>query len=308
MISPEIRKILVRQHYKLVGQHSAVKLCHWLKLSLLDKNFCYKQKFYSISSHRCLQFTPAVVWCTHRCLFCWRNTEHTVGYEMKEFDEAEEIIDEAIEAQRLLLTGYGGILERVNKKKLEEAKKPNQAAISLAGEPMVYPKISSLLEEFHKRNFTTFLVTNGTFPERLESLEELPTQLYLSLNVPNEKLYKKICNPLLKDGWMRINRSLELFPSLENNTRKVIRITLIKGLNDVNPEKYAKLIEKSETDFVEVKSYMFLGGSRRRLSLENMPSFEHVKKFSKRLNEELNYNLKDYKEDSRVVLLSKKSP
>lgn len=303
-IPEEIKKILVRQHYKIVGRHSAVKLCHWLKKSLLDENFCYKQKFYGIQSHRCLQFTPAVLWCSHRCFFCWRNIEHTLSYEMKKnfYDEPQEIIDGAIKAQRLLLTGYGGILERVNKKKLREAQNPKHVAISLAGEPTIYPKISQLIQEFKKRNFTTFLVTNGTFPEVLLEME-MPTQLYLSLNAPDEKIYKKICNPFFRNGWKKFNETLELFPSL--NTRRVIRITLIKGLNDFSHKEYAKLIETAEPDFLEIKSYMFLGGSRKRLSLENMPSFEEVKKFAEKLNEFLNYKFKNSKEDSRVVLLEK---
>ena len=303
MISKDGERILIKQHYKIVGKHSAVKLCHWLKKGILDENFCYKQKFYGIQSHRCLQFTPAVVWCTHRCLFCWRNTEQTIGYEMKEFDEPEFIVEEAIKAQQKLLSGYGGIPERIKKKKFEEAKKPNQVAISLAGEPLIYPKISELIKEFSKRECTTFLVTNGTFPKVLSEMT-LPTQLYISLVAPTEELYKKICNPLISDGWKRFNASLGLFPSLD--TKKVIRITLVKGWNDVFPEEYAKLIEKAEPDFLEVKSYMFVGGSRKRLTWDNMPSFDECKNFAEKINENLGYTFKDSKRDSRVLLLKKK--
>ncbi|MEM2918081.1 MAG: 4-demethylwyosine synthase TYW1 [Candidatus Altiarchaeota archaeon] len=303
VISKDIKRILVRQHYKLVGNHSAVKLCHWLKKSLLDKNFCYKQKFYGICSHRCMQFTPAVVFCSQKCLFCWRDTEYTLKYKKENFDEPEFIFEEAIKAQRSLLSGYGGIPDRVNMKKLKEAQNPTNVAISLSGEPTIYPKISELIEIFHRKNFTTFLVTNGTFPEVLERMK-MPTQLYISLVAPTEEYYRRICNPLILDGWEKFNTSLELFPSLE--TKKVVRLTLVKGLNDILPKEYAKLIEKAEPDFLEVKSYMFLGGSRKRLSLENMPSFEECKNFAEKINEFLNYNFKDEKKDSRVVLLSKK--
>ncbi|MCK4309827.1 MAG: 4-demethylwyosine synthase TYW1, partial [Methanomicrobia archaeon] len=68
----EVRTLLRKQRYKIVGEHSAVKLCHWLKKSLMEDRVCYKQKFYGIKSHRCLQMTPAVISCTHKCLFCWR--------------------------------------------------------------------------------------------------------------------------------------------------------------------------------------------------------------------------------------------
>ncbi|MFV2040427.1 MAG: 4-demethylwyosine synthase TYW1, partial [Candidatus Hydrothermarchaeales archaeon] len=58
----ETRRLLKSQKYHLVGGHSAVKGCHWLKESLVRGRECYKAKFYGISSHRCLQMTPAVAW------------------------------------------------------------------------------------------------------------------------------------------------------------------------------------------------------------------------------------------------------
>ncbi len=303
MMGADTIKLLEKQHYKVVGNHSAVKLCLWTKKSIRDEGFCYKQKFYGIESHRCLQMTPAVSYCTHRCVFCWRNIEQTTGMELEDFDEPSGIIDSAIEAQRKLLSGFGGIPDRINKWKLREAQNPTQAAISLSGEPTIYPKINHLIGEFKKRNFTTFLVTNGTFPERLESLGDLPTQLYLSLVAPDEEIYKRVCNPIISDAWKRINKTLDIFPSI--NTKKVIRITSVKGLNMSNPEKYARLIEKAEPDLVEVKAYMFLGSSRRRLKMDNMPSFEEIMKFSGELSRETGYKVRDFKEDSRVVLLGR---
>lgn len=224
---------------------------------------------------------------------------------MERFDDPSEIVENSIIAQRRLLSGYGGIPDRINRKKFEEAQNPNQVAISLSGEPTIYPKISDLIKEFNRRDFTTFLVTNGTLPERLKSLDPLPTQLYLSLEAPDEEIYKRICNPIIPDGWKRINETLNLFPSL--NTRKVIRLTAIKELNMLNVKEYSNLIRIAEPDFVEIKAYMFLGGSRRRLTLGNMPSFDDVRKFSEELSEELGYGIKDQKEDSRVVLLTKNS-
>ena len=301
MIPQELKKILQKQHYNVVGRHSAVKLCHWLKKSILDEGYCYKQQFYGIKSHRCLQMSPAVMWCTQRCIFCWRSTENTIGTKLDDCDEPVEIIEGAIEAQRTLLTGYGGIPTRVNQEKLKEAQDPNQVAISLSGEPTIYPKIGELIEEFNKRNFTTFLVTNGTLPERLEHME-LPTQLYLSLDAPNEKIYKRLCNPIIPDGWERLNKTLDLFPSLD--TRKVIRLTVVKGWNDLDLDSYTRLIKRTNADFIEVKGYMFVGASRQRLNLENMPSFAEVMDFSEKLGKKLGYEVKDFKEESRVVLLA----
>jgi len=66
------RKMLEKQGYRIVGDHSAVKLCHWMRQSLYYNRPCYKQTFYGIESHRCVQMTPAVDWCSENCNFCWR--------------------------------------------------------------------------------------------------------------------------------------------------------------------------------------------------------------------------------------------
>jgi len=303
MIPSDLKSLLAKQHYKLAGGHSAVKVCMWTKRSIEGRGFCYKQKFYGIESHRCLQMTPAVSWCTHRCLFCWRNTEYTLGQSLPGCDEPSLIIDECVRQHRLLLSGFGGT-KKADKRMLCEAMSPRHAAISLSGEPTIYPKIDDLIGEFHRRNFTTYLVTNGTFPEKIESLSNLPTQLYLSLDAPNEDVYKRTDLPLIRDGWQRINRTLGLFPSL--GTRKVVRLTLVRDLNATDIKGYAKLISKAEPDYVEVKSFMFVGGSRvRDLSLDRMLKMGEIMDFSEKLAQEMGYTVKDSKADSRVALLSK---
>ncbi len=306
MIPKEALEILSKHHYKVVGKHSAVKLCHWTKKSIVTKGerFCYKQKFYGIKSHRCLQMTPAVIFCTHRCLFCWRPVEYTIPKFIEDEDDPEFIVEHAIEAQRQLLAGYWGIRSKLDVSILKEAENPKHAAISLAGEPTIYSRISELIEAFHKRKMTTFLVTNGTLPERLESLEEEPTQLYISLCAPNEKIYEKLNRPIIKDGWERLNKSLELMKSF--SCRTVIRITLVRDYNMCDEEQYAKLIEKAEPMFVECKAYMFVGFSRYRLQPSNMPRHEEVRRFAEKLADELDYEIRDEKMDSRVVLLARK--
>ena len=158
--------------YRFVGKHkhTAVKICGWTKNSLVGEGVCYKQKFYGIQTHRCMQMSPAVPFCKHRCLFCWRDTSITNPEWEGPYDEPEEIIDECIEAQRKLLTGYKGN-DKSDPKMVKEAFNPNQVAISLAGEPMEYPMISELIKEFKKRNFSVFIVTNGTRPDVVEKME-----------------------------------------------------------------------------------------------------------------------------------------
>jgi len=301
-MNDELVKILKKQHYSIIGKHSGVKLCHWMRQSLLFNRECYKQTFYGIKSHRCLQMTPSINQCTHMCLFCWRYQGFTEK-EIKEIDDPKYILEESIKAQRRLITGFKGD-PRCDQQKWEEANNPNMLACSLSGEPTLYPYLSDFFEEAHKKGFTTFLVTNGTNPEALKKMDVLPKQLYVSIVAPNKELYKKICSPLIPDGWEKINETLNLLPSLD--TRVVIRHTLVKNWNmdEKYIEEYAKLDDLADPLFVEPKGYVFVGYSRKRMTLSNMPSHKNVKDFGLKLADKLGYNLTMEKPDSRVVLLS----
>ena len=136
-----------------------------------------------------------------------------------------------------------------------EAMNPNHAAISLDGEPMLYPKIGGLVEEFRNRNMTSFIVTNGTLPEKIESLNSLPSQLYITLPAPNEAVYKKVCRPMIKNGWSKISSTLDLVESL--SCRSLVRITAVKNLNISENfiKDYIKLIDKANPNFFEIKGF-----------------------------------------------------
>ena len=69
------------------------------------------------------------------------------------------------------------------------------------------------------------------------------------------------------------------------------------------PEKYAELIKKADPDYVEVKAYMCVGSSRDRLTLDNMPTFDEVKEFARKIGEACGKELVNESEISRVVLL-----
>jgi tRNA wybutosine-synthesizing protein 1 len=297
-MKPEVKHLLEKQHYEIVGKNSAVKICTWTKKSLRDEDFCYKQKFYGIKSHLCCQIAPSVNFCQQSCIFCWRPIEHTEGIEMKEYDNPKDIIKGVIEGQRKLLSGFGGN-EKVNKKKFEEAQTPTQFAISLAGEPTLYPRLDELVKELNRIG-TTFVVSNGLSPEVIKKIK--PTQLYISLDAPNEEIYKKVCRPSIKDGWKKLMESLSL---LENKKRSTIRITLVKGLNMVHPEKYGELVKKASPKFVEIKAYMNVGYSKQRLDIKTMPLHSEIKEFAKKVAKESGYKIIDEKKESRVVLLMK---
>lgn len=301
MLPEQYRKTLHRQGYKVIGNHSAVKTCLWCRKALRDEGVCYKDTFYGIHSHRCVQMTPALMACNLRCMWCWRAVEFTEAEWKGQADGPKEIVDGCIAAQRELLSGFGGY-EKVNKKRLHESRNPSQFAISLIGEPTLYPKLPQLIDEINSRGMTSFLVSNGTAPSMVKKLlKHQPTQMYITLPAPNERTFNKCCRPLVKGAWQRIQKSLSL---LSKFNRSVVRLTVVKSLNMLNPEEYAEILSKAAPDFVEVKAYMFLGLSRKRLKIENMPLHSEVKEFAGKINKHLGYTIAGESTASRVVLLS----
>ena len=306
-ISNELIRVLRNQKYHIVGRHSAVKRCRWLYESLIHDRPCYKQKFYGIRSHQCVQMTPAVVYCTLHCRFCWRLQSGDLEFEWDEtdlpnWDSPGEIVEGCVREQLRILSGYKGNA-KTNQEKYNEALTPRHAAISLAGEPTLYHHLDGLIHEFHKRGFTTFLVTNGTVPQALSQLTEEPTQLYISVSAFDKKTYFETCRPQILDAWEKLEETLSLLPSFKCPT--VIRITLVRNLNLKHPELYARLIESANPTYVEPKAYMHVGFSRLRLAFENMPTRSEIRSFAGKLSDEMGYNILDEASNSRVVLLSR---
>lgn len=95
---------------------------------------------------------------------------------------------------------------------------------------------------------------------------------------------------------------MELLPSLE--TRRVIRLTVIKGWNTTHHRGYADLIGKAEPNFIEVKAYEWVGKRQKRLSKEAMPFMKDVGRFVKRISKLTGYQIKGECEQSGAVLLA----
>lgn len=302
-ISPEYKKELEHQQYRMVGQHSAVKVCGWTKNMLKGKGGCYKLKFYGIQSHQCMQMSTSLS-CANRCTFCWRGYKAPVSKEWKwGIDDPEFIIEESLKAHEKLLTGFGG-RKGTSTILFEKSKHVGHVALSLTGEPITYPKMNELCKEFHARHISTFIVTNAQYPEAIKRLNTV-TQLYLSLDAPNKEILKEIDKPLFTDYWKRYIKSIE--ETAKKKYRTAARLTIVKGVNDVEPENYAKLVKKGKFDFVEIKGYMFVGESRQRLKQENMPEHEYVKEFGLKILEHLpGFELASEHHPSRVILLARK--
>ncbi len=300
-MNKDLRRILEKQKYRVVGDHSGVKVCHWLGQRLIHNRSCYKERFYGINSHRCLQMTPAVNDCTQMCLFCWRF--QGFGSTLPEVhDDPEEVLEGCLKAHRNLIQGFKGD-PRCSPEDFAEAMEPNQVACSLSGEPTLYSHLGELFEACHDRGMTTLLVTNGTRPDVLAELDPLPTQLYVSVVAPDVETHRRLCAPFEPSAWDDLMRTLDLLPSLD--TRTVIRHTLVAGYNMGNEESYSQMIERADPDFVEAKGYVFVGDSRRRMTLDNMPSHDAVRAFSKRLAECSGYEVRNEQHSSRVVLLTR---
>jgi tRNA wybutosine-synthesizing protein 1 len=308
-ISPSIKKKLNKAKYG-VFNHSAVELCHYTKKSLSTEDSCYKHKFYGISTHRCMEMTPCAMNCENRCIYCWRPAEFYDTLEMPEHlvDDPKTIVHNLLEERRKLLVGFYGKRD-VNATKLDESFFPEHYAISLSGEPTMYPKLPGLIKYLYtlKATKSIFLVTNGQEPDMLYRLQDenaLPTQIYLSTNASNRNMFYKINGPRHKDAWERWLKSLQFIS--EAKTRTVLRMTLIRNFND--DEKYysefADLIKKGSPHFVELKSYMHVGMSINRLEESNMLEMDEVKTFSQGIKKHLlGYSTMDESEISRIVVL-----
>lgn len=309
MVDRKLVESLKKQHYSIVGEHSAVQICRWNKKSLLDGEGCYKQKFYGIKSHRCCQMSPVIDLCQNRCLHCWRAIELTSGDKfLGNSNSPIEIIEGCIKAQRKQLTGFKGN-SKVNMQKWREAQEPENFAISLIGEPTLYPKLSSLIKELRKRGKSSFLVTNGLLPEILKKLEKekaLPTQLYISLNYPNEEIFRKLTQNKSMSAWKKFLQSLDVMKKLKGKTRRVLRMTLVRELNLGFEKEYAELIKMASPDFVEVKGFVSVGFARKRLGYERMPDIKEMREFAKKLAAFLpGYKILDEHEYSKIVLIGK---
>lgn len=294
-------EIYKKQHYGLVGKHSAVKVCHWTKSEMTGGQGCYKGDFYGIKSHQCVQMTPALSSCTENCSFCWR-FQGFDSMHISDEDDPEFILEESIKAHKKLISGFKGN-PNVTDEKWKEASDPKHLAISLTGEPTLYSRLGEFLELAHRRGISTFVVTNGTLPMVLERLDPLPTQLYVTTAGPTKEIFFDLLNPSIGNAWENFNRTLELLPSLD--TRKVIRHTLVKDVNMPFIDEYTKMDRTAEPHFIESKGYVHVGQSINRLGIDNMPSHDYIVEFSRQLGENLGYELTAERRDSRVTLLAK---
>ncbi|KAK3145922.1 hypothetical protein QOZ80_3BG0259260 [Eleusine coracana subsp. coracana] len=277
MVTPIIRTSLEKQGYKILGSHSGVKICRWTKSQLRGRGGCYKHSFYGIESHRCMEATPSLA-CANKCVFCWRHHTNPVGKSWKwKMDDPLDIVNAAIDQHTKMVKQMKGV-PGVKPDKLEEGLSPRHCALSLVGEPIMYPEINTLVDELHRRHISTFLVTNAQFPEKIKTLKPI-TQLYVSVDAATKESLKAVDRPLFSDFWERFLDSLKSLH--EKDQRTVYRLTLVKGWNAEEIDAYANLLSLGQPDFIEIKGVTYCGSSATsKLTMENVPWHSDVKEFS----------------------------
>jgi len=304
MVTPLLKKSLTKQGYKIIGTHSGVKLCRWTKSMLRGRGGCYKHTFYGIESHRCMETTPSLA-CANKCVFCWRHHSNPVGTEWRwKMESPEFILKGALENHYKMINEFKGV-PGVLPDKLEEGMKAKHCALSLVGEPIMYPEINKFVRLLHKEKISSFLVTNAQFPEAIRDMEPC-TQLYVSIDASTKDSLKKIDRPLFKDFWERFLQSLA---ELKNKgQRTVYRLTLVKGWNAEEMDNYASLVEIGKPDLIEIKGVTFCGSSKASsLTMENVPWHNEVVKFVSDLASRLpDYEIASEHEHSNCILVASK--
>ncbi len=313
----DVKGILKKEGYGIIGEHSAVKICLWTKHALRGDSGCWKEKFYGVSSAGCCQMTPSLFHCENKCLHCWRNLDYTSDKKIENIDDPIKILDGIVEARKKLLAGFKG-RKGIDLKKFEDALEPKLWTMSLSGEPTLYPRLGEMFKEIRRRGAISFLVTNGLNPEVLAGFtkDELPTQITISTNAPNEKLFKIWHRSTKVDAWKKFNESLDVLKKLKGIVRRIVRLTLVKkgngefgevtNMSEENIGEYCSLIRKAEPDFIHVKGFMSVGYARARMGYDKQPWFDDVKKYALKIAKNLDgYEIAGEDERSCVVMLAR---
>jgi tRNA wybutosine-synthesizing protein 1 len=229
-----------------------------------------------------MEMTPSLA-CANKCVFCWRHHKNPVGTSWRwKVDSPEFLIESAIMHHQNMVKELKGV-PGVQLDRHEEASQIRHCALSLVGEPIIYPYINKFIDLLHERKISSFMVTNAQFPDKIDQLQPV-TQLYISVDAATKESLRKIDRPLFEDFWERMMGSIDSLS--KKGQRTVFRLTLVKEWNVEEIDNYAQLIKRGMPDFIEIKGVTYCGTSKAStLRMTNVPYHQEVRGFSQKLIE-----------------------
>ena len=307
MVSPALRSALTKQGYKVIGSHSGVKLCRWTKAMLRGRGGCYKHTFYGIVSYQCMEATPSLA-CANKCVFCWRHHDNPVGTSFRwKVDEPKLLLEEMESSHKQMVKQMRGVPGVIPERFAEATSSIRHCALSLVGEPVIYPRINEFLDLLHSHRISSFMVTNAQFPDQMEILRKC-TQLYVSVDAPTKEQLKAVDRPLFPDFWERFLTCIDLLR--KRRQRTTFRLTLVNDWNDSELEAYAALVRRGEPDFVEVKGVTYCGNSKASpLTIKHCPYHAEVVDYCRRLVDSIgnDYAIASEHAHSNCVLIARRA-
>lgn len=275
-------------------------LCYWTRRALTHGERCYKGEFYGVPSHMCMQMTVNPRTCNLDCMFCWRSPLKQDDPEIPR--SAEDMLKAARRQHRALVCGYHtnpSALREI----VAEALHPRMCTISLSGEPTLSPVLPQVVEQMKKCNLVVFLVTNGTRMSIMTKMHPLPDQVYFSLSAGDSDGFQRLCRPTRGCDWDDVLAGLDILRALK--TRRVIRITFLKGLTEQWADSFSRLVLRGLPDYVEIKAYEHRGSSTGTLSAACVPAHDDIRSLAERIGAKTGFRLSAFNRRSRVSLLSR---
>jgi tRNA wybutosine-synthesizing protein 1 len=281
-----------------------VGLCYWTRMSVCRTGVCYKEIFYGIPSHQCVEFTPMPDRCNLDCVFCWRACKDlSFNQPLPRLTSIENYLDKMLTLRNTMMAGLGSH-PYVDSALLKDSYQAKYWTFSYTGEPTLAEDLPQMLDDLKKRGSTVLLVTNGTRPEVIEKLKTtLPDQFYLSLNGYDRESFFYLTRPRSASLWKKhCDFALE-FSRLK--CRKVLRVTMLENFNmdEKAAAGYAHQIKLIKPEYVELKSFARLGQSIDNFPKEAVPTHARIMNFAQQVSRASGYRLSCEHERARVALL-----
>ena len=131
------------------GVVSGVKLCRWTKArSCAVMRRVLQAQLLRHREPPVHGATPSLA-CANKCVFCWRHHTNPVGREWRwQMDDAETLVTSAISEHKGMIKQMKGV-PGVLPERLAEGMDPRHCALSLVGEPIMYPEIDKFVSLLH---------------------------------------------------------------------------------------------------------------------------------------------------------------